>query len=193
MAIRTTTISKCPHCGNELGFETQTGLNKLIRIDIPIGVCYRCGNKYIDPNKNEWIFMNQKERNEYLAYGENGRDPIGSGALVILTLLMWYLLISFASVGDSVTIPLIFSLLFTVWCYFYFGKKLIKLIKIKNNTGNYTYDNNIKNSLQRCNNPNYLKELKIMGFNIYAISDNELRDNDITDLIQEIENKWEVE
>lgn len=171
MAIRTTTIEKCPHCGNIVNYHYQVGTNRKIKIGPPFNICPSCKKPYKIPDSNEWLFLPQEKRDEYLIFGEKGYDKFGLIGMSIATAVLTLIAIICSASGNHFIWILAggaLAFLLLLWVI----PDLVKRSK-----HNVKYNSIIESSIDRCTIPDYLKALKSVGSTFYGVSEEEYREN----------------
>ena len=145
-------FSKCPSCHKVIN--TQT--NPVHTIDIPFEQCPFCGVRYLNPYKEEWITKSPTKRFFFFLTG-----GVWARAIVVPILLVTII----SLVGDVEGIFFVAPILSIIW--------LIVGYLLRKNLLN----DDIRESLIRTNNPEYLKSLKVAGYSIYPIDESVPQNN----------------
>ena len=185
MAVRTYTKISCPHCNNMVDYDIEVGTSKFVNIGQPIDICPHCGKPFKRDNINEWIFLNQKDRNEYLKFGEKGSDRFGLYVMLVASLIFLIVAIVSSINGNHVG-----------WILFGIIGGLTLLLRViphivrSNRNKDRIYNDVIKDSFDRCCNQNYLRVLKLAGYKISTISIDELKRNNVKEKYDAILEVW---
>ena len=173
---------KCPHCGRRYATEAW---QSYIFIDSPFKKCMFCGKPFIDSETKEWITMTQSERNAYLKGGEENDGGMKGFLLLLLYLGFTIALIvaTIALLGEENTfIAVIFKIglvLFDAVLVYFDYKEIVKYIEGCKNFKVKGYDSNVKISLCRTLNYQYLENLQKAGFSINLLNEEEAKANDM--------------
>lgn len=178
MAIKYTVFSKnykCPACGYVYEKTSSTDPGKTYAkfnfrhyMGSPIRKCPKCGSNFIDSRYNEYLLMTPEQRNLYFNGYKSG-GPI-AWIIIILIYTVTFFIGSISSEQYSLMIGSGVGLLL-----------LIIPISVrksrKNKIQNHKFDNEIKNSILRFKNEDYIKQLLEYGFTLYPLSKLEIGNN----------------
>ena len=185
MSMKTYTRVFCPHCNNMVEYSVQRGTSKYVNIGQPINVCPHCGKPFKRDNINEWLFLNQKDRDEYLKFGEKGSDRAGMYAMSALSLIVLIVAIA-TSINGNYVGWILFGIFGGLTLLLYIIPHIVK----SNSNKERLYNEIIKDSFDRCCDQNYLKMLKVAGFNINKIQNEELKRNNVKEKYDAILEVW---
>ena len=140
--------SRCPKCGKVIKRQT----NPTHEIGNPFERCRWCGNIYLNSYKEEWITKSPIKR--FFFFIQSG---VWARAL-LLPILVIIIPMGTLNISPRLTIP-IWMFLAGIW--------LVAGYIIHKNAS----EENIKESIDRTNDPEYIELLKKAGYKIYPIKD----------------------
>ena len=184
MAMKTYITRYCPHCNRSVEYTIERGTNHFVKIGMPIIMCPYCNMPFKKSDVNEWLFLSQKDRNEYLCFGEKGSDRMGMWIFIIIDVILFIVSIT-SSVNGNYSIWFGFLGAFIISLFFV----IPHIIKLNSNKDK-KYNDIIKVSLIRCCDEDYLRVLKMSGYEIVPIDEIELVNNDLKLKYEDILEKW---
>lgn len=177
--VHRTTVLNCPHCGKQLLSRYDNGGIKYTYINNPFEICPHCGKTYVLSEAKEWINLTQEERDNYLSFRgsayPNNNSMFGAFAALDIALIIASIACSATGAWHGMWIPA--SILFVILFFYIFTKKR-KINRMMKNKS-YLYDDLIKQSISRCNEPDHIIALVNFGFKIIPLSAEELKANNI--------------
>lgn len=185
MGMRTYITIRCPHCNKVVESYIERGTSKYINIGTPIDVCPHCKMPYRRKNINEWIFLSQKDREEYLKFGEGGSDRFGMFATLIVSAIALVVAIA-SSANNNHYLWIFFGICFAISLFLFVIPHIVK----SNRNKDKKYNQIIIDSFERCCDRKYLIVLKTAGFKLQSINFYELDRNNLKEKYDAIVKIW---
>lgn len=179
MAIHT--IKRCPFCNQIYQNEIK---GKYLYIGSPFIKCSKCGGEFIDKNIHEWLTLNQEQRDKYLTKGEDQSSVFSKAFFAIFgllfTIFLFVISIYVFVEGESPAIGIIPLVISFVGVYGLI-KNFNEAYKRHKKALAHLYGEEIKQSLIRCLDINYIKKLIANGYKLYGLSSEEIEANSLLD------------
>ena len=170
--MRTWTTVCCPHCKQVVERQYEVGTSMHINIGMPVDVCPYCKKPFKRTSINEWLFLSQKERDEYLKFGESGSNRFGMWAMIICTSIITIVAIA-CSANDNHYIWILAGIFILATLLIFVLPHILK----SNGNKAKKYNQIIFESIDRCCDINYLTVLKAAGFVLVPLNHNEIQNN----------------